>query len=205
MCLRSWPSLSALCLDLHMWPTEVCHVLPPRLWVINSISFSLMVHYWNISSPSKKKNKKQTKKKQLLPGGEKSGPWGHQVLRESKEVEKILERCWRYRRVECTWWELRTGPYQEITLSHKEILREILRKSTLNIPWKDWCWSWSWSSSALGYLMRRADSLEKTLMLGKIEGRREREQQKMKWLDGMHHWLGGCECETLGDSETKPS
>ena len=38
-----------------------------------------------------------------------------------------------------------------------------------------------------GHLMKRADSLEKTLMLGKIEGRRRREQQKMKWLDGMHH------------------
>ena len=38
-----------------------------------------------------------------------------------------------------------------------------------------------------GHQMQIADSLEKTLMLGKIEGRREREQQKMKWLDGMHH------------------
>ena len=36
-----------------------------------------------------------------------------------------------------------------------------------------------------GYLMRRADSLEKTLMLGKIEGRRRREQQRMRWLDGI--------------------
>ena len=35
----------------------------------------------------------------------------------------------------------------------------------------------------LGHLMRRADSLEKTLMLGKIEGRRRREQQRMRWLD----------------------
>ena len=34
-----------------------------------------------------------------------------------------------------------------------------------------------------GHLMRRADSLEKTLMLGKIEGRRKRGQQRMKWLD----------------------
>ena len=34
-----------------------------------------------------------------------------------------------------------------------------------------------------GHLMRRADSLEKTLMLGKIEGRRKREQQRMRWLD----------------------
>ena len=34
-----------------------------------------------------------------------------------------------------------------------------------------------------GYLMQRADSLEKTLMLGKIEGRRKRGQQRMRWLD----------------------
>ena len=34
-------------------------------------------------------------------------------------------------------------------------------------------------------LMRRADSFEKTLMLGKIEGRREREQRRMRWLDGI--------------------
>ena len=36
-----------------------------------------------------------------------------------------------------------------------------------------------------GHLMRRADSLEKTLMLGKIEGRKRRGQQKMRWLDGI--------------------
>ena len=36
-----------------------------------------------------------------------------------------------------------------------------------------------------GYLMRRADSFEKTLMLGKIEGRRRKGQQKMRWLDGI--------------------
>ena len=36
-----------------------------------------------------------------------------------------------------------------------------------------------------GPLMQRADSLEKTLMLGKIEGKRRRGQQKMKWLDGI--------------------
>ena len=36
-----------------------------------------------------------------------------------------------------------------------------------------------------GYLMRRTDSLEKTLMLGKTEGRRRREQQRMRWLDGI--------------------
>ena len=36
-----------------------------------------------------------------------------------------------------------------------------------------------------GHLMQRANSLEKTLMLGKIEGRRRRGQQKMRWLDGI--------------------
>ena len=36
-----------------------------------------------------------------------------------------------------------------------------------------------------GHLMQRADSLEKTLMLGKIEGRRRRERQRMRWLDGI--------------------
>ena len=46
-----------------------------------------------------------------------------------------------------------------------------------------------------GHLMRRADSFEKTLMLGKIEGRRKRGQQRMRWLDGitdsMDMGLGG--------------
>ena len=36
-----------------------------------------------------------------------------------------------------------------------------------------------------GHMMQRADSLEKTLMLGKIEGRRKRGQQRMRWLDGI--------------------
>ena len=36
-----------------------------------------------------------------------------------------------------------------------------------------------------GHVMRRTDSLEKTLMLGKIEGRRRRGQQRMRWLDGI--------------------
>ena len=46
-----------------------------------------------------------------------------------------------------------------------------------------------------GHLMRRADSFEKTLMLGKIEGRKRRGQQRMRWLDGitdsMDMGLGG--------------
>ena len=38
---------------------------------------------------------------------------------------------------------------------------------------------------SFGHLMQRADSLEKTLMLGKIEGRRRRGRQRMRWLDGI--------------------
>ena len=48
---------------------------------------------------------------------------------------------------------------------------------------------------SFGHLMGRAESLEKTLMLGKIEGRRKRGQQRMRWLDGiadlMDMGLGG--------------
>ena len=43
---------------------------------------------------------------------------------------------------------------------------------------------------SLGHLMRRADSLEKTLMLGGIGGRRRRGRQRMRWLDGITNLMG---------------
>ena len=53
------------------------------------------------------------------------------------------------------------------------------RKSFLTIHWKDWCWSWS--SNTLATWCKETDSLEKTMMLGKTEGRRRRGRQRMGW------------------------
>ena len=61
------------------------------------------------------------------------------------------------------------------------------KKSTLNIHWKDWCWSWSTSILATWCKEKKDHSSEKTLMLGKMEGRNRRGRQKMWWLDGITH------------------
>ena len=55
-----------------------------------------------------------------------------------------------------------------------------------------------------GHLMQRADSLEKTLMLGGIESKRRRGQQRMKWLDSITDSMGEFE-QTPGDSEGQRS
>ena len=57
------------------------------------------------------------------------------------------------------------------------------RRSALGFLWKEWCESWK--LQYFGHLMRRVDSLEKTLMLGGIGDRRRRGRQRMRWLDGI--------------------
>ena len=57
------------------------------------------------------------------------------------------------------------------------------RKSTLNSHWKDWCWRWS--SNTLATWWKELTPWKKTLMLGKIEVRRRRGRQRMRWLDGI--------------------
>ena len=61
------------------------------------------------------------------------------------------------------------------------------RRSVLNVHWKDWCWSWN--SNTLATWWWRTDSLENTLMLGKIEGGRRRGQQRMRRLDGITNMM----------------
>ena len=63
--------------------------------------------------------------------------------------------------------------------SNQSILKEISPEYSLEGPML------KLKLQYFGHLMRRTDSLEKTLMLGKIEGRRRRGQQRMRWLDGI--------------------
>ena len=63
--------------------------------------------------------------------------------------------------------------------SNQSILKEINPEYSLERPMV------KLKLQYFGHLMQRTDSLEKTLMLGKIEGRRRRRQQRMRWLDGI--------------------
>ena len=92
---------------------------------------------------------------------------------ERWRIDAFLLWCWR-RLLRIPWTARRSK-------------QSTLRKSALNIHCKDWCWSWSASST----LATWCEELEKTLMLGKIEGRRRRGQQTEDEMVGWHHWLDG--------------
>ena len=88
---------------------------------------------------------------------------------EHRRIDTFELRCWR-RLLRVPWTARR---------SNQSILKEISPECSLEglmLKLKLQCF---------GHLMQRADSLEKTLMLGKTEGRRRRGQQRMRWLDGI--------------------
>ena len=74
------------------------------------------------------------------------------------------------------WRRLLRAPWRA-----KRSNQSILRKSTLNIHWKDWCWS----SNTLATWCEESTSWKRHLMLGKIEGSRRREWQRMRSLDSI--------------------
>ena len=105
----------------------------------------------------------------------------------------------------CKSWTVKKAEHQRIDAFELWCWRRLLR-----VPWtarrsnqsilKEICPGCSLEGLMLrlklqyfDHLMRRADSFEKTMMLGKIEGRRRRGQQRMRWL--RHHWLNGHEFE----------
>ena len=97
----------------------------------------------------------------------------------------------------CDSWTIKKAKCQRVDAFELWCWRRLLR-----VPWtarrsnqsilKEICPGCSFEGLMLklklqyfGHLMQRADSLEKTLMLGKVEGRRRRGQQRMRWLDGI--------------------
>ena len=88
---------------------------------------------------------------------------------EHRRIDAFELWCWR-RLLRVPWTERR---------SNQSILKDISPGCSLEgLIWK-------LKLQYFGHMMRRADSLEKTLMLGKIEGGRRRGRQRMRWLDGI--------------------
>ena len=86
------------------------------------------------------------------------------------------------------FWTVGLEKTLESPLDHKEI-KPVNPKGN-----QSWIFTGRTTAEAevpyFGYLMQRTDSLEKTLMLGKIEGRKRRGQQKKRWLDGITNLMG---------------
>ena len=104
---------------------------------------------------------------------------------EHQRIDMFELRCWR--RLQRIPWTARR--------SNQSILKEINPEYSLEgLIMK-------LKLQYFGHLMRRADSLKKTLMLGKTEGRRRREQQRMSWLDGITDSMDMNLSKLQGDSE----
>ena len=100
---------------------------------------------------------------------------------ESWTIKKA-ER-WRSDVFELSCWKRILRVPWTARISHQSILKEISPEYSLEGPML------KLKLQYFGHLMQRIDSLEKTLMLGKIEGGRRRGQQRMRWLDGITNWM----------------
>ena len=92
---------------------------------------------------------------------------------ERRRIDVFELWCWR-RLLRIPWTARRSNQSILKEISPKYSLEGLMLKLKLQY---------------FGHLMRRADSFEKTLMLGKIEGRRRRGRQRMRWLDGITDWM----------------
>ena len=90
-------------------------------------------------------------------------------MRERQRIDASELECWR-RLLRLPWTARRSNQSILKEISPEYSLEGLMLKLKLQY---------------FGHLTHRTDSLEKTLMLGKIEGRRRKEQQKMRWLDGI--------------------
>ena len=90
-------------------------------------------------------------------------------VREFQRIDAFELWCWR-RLLRVPWTARRSNQLILKEISPEYALKGLMLKLKLQY---------------FGYLMQRTDSLEKTLMLGKIEGGRRRGQQRMRWLDGI--------------------
>ena len=88
---------------------------------------------------------------------------------EHQRIDDFELWCWR-RLLRVPWTARRSNQSIQKEISPEYLLEGLMLKLKLQY---------------FGHLMQRADSFEKTLMLGKIEGRRRRGRQRMRWLDGI--------------------
>ena len=92
---------------------------------------------------------------------------------QCRRIDAFELWCWR-RLVRVPWTAWRSNPSILKEISPEYSLEGLMPKLKLQY---------------FGHLMQRTDSLEKTLMLGKIEGSRRRGRQRMRWLDGITDWM----------------